>query len=376
LLALLGTVILGASRPCHGQPAQDLFDRWDRNGDGKLTRDELPQGARPNFDRADANDDGVISREEDAAFRNRRPAGARRQPARPDPFRAPEGVRLVPDLPYAGNDNPRQCLDLLLPEDPKGNDPLPVVVWIHGGAWRGGDKRGGIRQLADLIASGNYAGVSVAYRLSAEAVWPAQIHDCKAAIRWIRANANKHSLDPQRIGVWGSSAGGHLVAMLGTSGGVQQLEGDLGPHTDQQSPVRCVVDFFGPSELLTMGQYPSRIKHDAAQSPESRLVGGPLQERKEAARSASPITYVSGDDPPFLIVHGTEDPAVPFNQSERLEAALRSAGADVTFVKVLGGGHGGFRSPELLRRVALFFDKHLRDRDVQISADPIRPGQQ
>ncbi len=374
-LALVGMVILAANRPCPGQQGQDLFDRWDRNGDGKLTRDELPEKARPNFDRADTNGDGVISREEDAAFRNRRPAEPQRQAGRPNPFQPPEGVRLVPDVPYAGNDNPRQQVDLLLPEEPKGDAPLPVVVWIHGGAWRGGDKRGGIRQLADLVASGNYAGVSVAYRLSAEAVWPAQIHDCKAAIRWIRAHAEKHNLDPQRIGVWGSSAGGHLVAMLGTSANVQQLEGDLGPHTDQKSTVRCVVDFFGPSELLSMGQYPSRIDHDAAESPESRLVGGPLQERKEAARNASPITYVSGDDPPFLIVHGTEDPAVPFNQSERLEAALRAAGVDVTFIKVQGGGHGGFRSPELLRRVALFFDKHLRDRDVAISADPIRPGQ-
>jgi acetyl esterase/lipase len=375
-LILLGAAILSAGGRCGAQQRQTLFDRWDRNADGKLTPDELPEQARPNFDRVDTNADGTISREEDAAFRKRRQPKAAPQRPLPDQSQPPEGVRLLRDLPYAGNDNPRQCVDLLLPEKPTSDRPLPVLVWIHGGAWRGGDKRGGIRQLGDLVASGNYAGASVAYRLSAEAVWPAQIHDCKAAIRWIRANADKHGLDPQRIGVWGSSAGGHLVAMLGTSGGAAPLEGDLGPHTHQKSTVRCVVDFFGPSELLSMSQYASRIDHDAAESPESRLVGGPLQQRKEAARSASPITYVSKDDPPFLIVHGTEDPLVPFNQSERLEAALRTAGGEVTFIKVEGGGHGGFRSPELSRRVELFFDKHLRDREVEISDEPIRPGQQ
>ncbi len=166
--------------------------------------------------------------------------------------------------------------------------------------------------------------------------------------------------------------GGHLVAMLGTSGGVESLEGDLGEHTGQKSTVRCVVDHFGPSELLTMGQYPGRMDHDSPQSPESRLLGGPIQKRKEAARSGSPVTYVSADDPPFLIVHGTDDLTVPFNQSERLEAGLRAAGVDATLIRIEGGGHGGFRTPALLPRVRRFFDKHLRGRDVPISDEPIR----
>jgi acetyl esterase/lipase len=381
---LAGVLAFCLSEPCWAQDQRPgPFDRWDRNGDGKLTRDELPEAIRGNFDRVDADGDGVISREEDAAFRGRRRPGAKqpgrpdaKRPGRPGTMRTPQGVRLQPDVPYAGTDNPRQRVDLVLPEQPKGDGPLPVVVWIHGGGWQSGDKRGGIRQLGDLVASGDYAGVSVGYRLSGEAVWPAQVHDCKAAIRWVRANAKKHNVDPQRIGVWGSSAGGHLVAMLGTSGGVESLEGELGEHTDQSSEVRCVVDYYGPTELLSMGQYPSRIDHDAPASPESRLVGGPLQQRKEAARSASPITYVSADDPPFLIVHGTDDQAVPFNQSERLAAALAEAGVEVTFVKVEGGGHGGFRSPELVRRVRLFFDKHLRRQGVDVPDEPIRPGEE
>ncbi len=289
--------------------------------------------------------------------------------------RLPENVRAELNIPYAGTENPRQMLDLYLPSKPAADKPLPVVVWIHGGAWLGGNKSSGRGMLLPLVASGNYAGVSVAYRLSGEATWPAQIHDCKAAIRWVRAHAKQYNLDADHIGVWGSSAGGHLVAMLGTSGGVKQLEGTLGKHLDHDSRVTCVVDYFGPSDMLTMGKYPSQMKHDAPDSPESKLLGGPVQEMKEAARSASPTSYVSKDDPPFLIVHGDKDPLVPHNQSVRLAAGLRKVGVDVTFITIRGGGHGGFRSPELTGRVHRFFDKHLRGQDVEISAEAIRQGQ-
>jgi len=359
-----------AERP---RPSIDaIFNRLDKNHDGKLSRDELPEPIRRNFDRVDADGDGAITREEDAAFRRRRrQAGAPIRPATPPRPRLSDAVRFEPDIPYADTDNPRQKLDLLLPKTPADDKPLPVVVWIHGGAWRAGDKRSGLGKLSQYVASGDYAGVSVGYRLTGEAIWPAQIHDCKAAIRWIRGNAQKYNLDPQRIGVWGSSAGGHLVAMLGTSGDVKQLEGDLGRHADQSSRVTCVVDYFGPTDLLSMGRYPSRMDHDAANSPESLLVGGPLQQTQQAARSASPTTYVSKDDPPFLIVHGDKDPLVPHDQSVRLDEALQEAGVDVLLITVEGAGHGGFRGEELPRRVKQFFDKHLRGREAEISAEPI-----
>jgi acetyl esterase/lipase len=284
----------------------------------------------------------------------------------------PEGVRVEKDIPYAGTKNPRQMLDVILPRSSKGDKPLPVVVNIHGGAFKMGDKSMGALDLADLVAGGDYAGVTINYRLSGEAVWPAQIHDCKAAIRWVRANAAKYHFDPDRIAVIGSSAGGHLAAMLGTSGGVAELEGDLGPYKETSSKVRCVVDQFGPSDLLAMGQYPGLIKHDAPDSPESELIGGALQTHKAAARSASPITYVSPDDPPFLILHGSQDPLVPFNQSERLAKALKDAGVACAFVKVVGAGHGRFRSPEVPRRFQQFFAKYLRDAPVDaISEEPI-----
>ncbi len=284
----------------------------------------------------------------------------------------PEGVRVEKDIPYAGTKNPRQTLDLLLPKTPNGGKPLPVIVNIHGGAFRSGDKSMGVREVADLVESGDYAAASINYRLSGEATWPAQIHDVKAAIRWIRANAAKYGLDPDRIGVIGASAGGHLAAMLGTGGGVADLEGDVGPHRGVSGRVRCVVDQFGPSDLLTMSDYPGRIDHNAPDSPESLLIGGAIQAHKDKARAASPITYVTAEDPPFLIFHGSEDPLVPFNQSERLAQALKAAGVSCTFVKVTGAGHGGFRSPEVGRRIRQFLDKHLRDQSVgEVPATPI-----
>lgn len=297
---------------------------------------------------------------------------AQPRPGQPVPLRLPESVRLEADLPYADTDNPRQRLDLLLPKQPADDKPLPVVAFIHGGAWRAGDKRGGVGQVAPLVASGQFAGVSIGYRLSDEAIWPAQIHDCKAAIRWVRAHAKQYNLNADKIAVWGSSAGGHLVAMLGTSGGVKELEGTLGKHLDQSSRVTCVVDFFGPTDLLAMGKYPSRIPHDEANSPESRLVGGPVQETQAAAKSASPVTYVSKDDPPFLLMHGSEDPLVPYNQSERLAEALTKAGCEPIFVKVQGAGHG-FGGPQVARRVEQFLQKHLRGQNVKVSDEPITP---
>ncbi len=362
---------LSQERPTAGE----FFKRLDVDNNGKLTREELPERIRGNFDRVDTDNDGFISPKENAAVMNRQ-----RQPQRQPQRRSssaergsqiPDAIRAEMDIPYAGTANPRQKLDLLLPKQRVDEKPLPVIVWIHGGAWRAGDKRSGLGNLAKYVASGRYAGVSVAYRLTGEAIWPTQIHDCKAAIRWIRAHAQKYNLDDKKIAVWGSSAGGHLVALLGTSGGVTELEGTLGDFADQESRVTCVVDYFGPSELAAMGKYPSRMDHDAADSPESKLVGGPVQEMKKAARSASATTYVTKDDPPFLIVHGDEDPLVPHNQSVRLHDLLKQSGCDATLITITGGGHGGFNSEELDRRVEQFLDKHLRGKAAVISPEPI-----
>jgi acetyl esterase/lipase len=371
LCAIAALVV--AVAPAWAQEPDERFRRLDRNGDGKLSRDELPEAVRANFDRIDTNGDGSISPAENAAFlRGRAGLGKAAQAG----FRVPDTMQHIADVPYAATDNPRQQLDLLLPKEKKGNGRLPVVVLIHGGAWMGGDRKSGLPMLAAVVAGGEYAGVTVGYRLSGEATWPAQIHDCKAAIRWVRANASQYQLDPDKIGVAGGSAGGHLVAMLGTTGDDPSLEGTLGKHLGISTKVQCVVDQFGPSDLLTIGKAPSSIKHDAPDSPESRLLGGPVQSKPDAARDASPVTHVSADDPPFLVIHGTSDNVVPFDQSKRMVDALRKAGVSTVFIPVAGGGHGNFRTPEVARRVRLFFDKHLRGKDVTVPDDAIPAGQE
>ncbi len=281
--------------------------------------------------------------------------------------RVPDSVQLVADVPYADSDNRRQTLDLLVPKA-ESDKPRPVIAFIHGGAWRAGDKRQALPRVARFASSGEYAAVSIGYRLSGEAQWPAQIHDCKAAIRWIKANAEKYNLDPDKIGVWGTSAGGHLVAVLGTSGGVEAMDGSLGPHTDQSTNVACVADFFGPTDFLKMteGALPSsRFDHDSPQSPESLLIGGAIHDHPEKVATANPITYITDDDPPFLIVHGSADPTVPFNQSQLIHAALQEAKVPTTLVTIEGGGHGRGFPPETNNLVRRFFDHHLRGQESE-----------
>ncbi|MCX5676878.1 MAG: alpha/beta hydrolase [Planctomycetota bacterium] len=266
------------------------------------------------------------------------------------------GVKAMRDLEYAKPGGKPQLLDLFVPE--KADGPLPLIVWIHGGAWLGGSKNG--TPAMGQLRRG-YAVASINYRLSQEAIFPAQIHDCKAAIRWLRAHAKEYNIDPKRIGVWGSSAGGHLVALVGTSGDVKELEGDEG-NLDQSSRVQAVCDWFGPTDFCQMAAHAmpdSKLDHDAAGSPESKLIGGPIQENKDKVAKANPITYVSKDDPPFLIMHGDKDPLVPHHQSEILAEALRKAGVQVTFETVKGAGHG-FGGPEVTKTVEEFFDKHLK----------------
>ncbi|MEO1527746.1 MAG: alpha/beta hydrolase [Planctomycetota bacterium] len=295
-------------------------------------------------------------------------SSAQSQVVRP---KLPKSVRLEADIPYAETEHPRQRLNLLLPKQRADSQLLPVIAYIHGGAWLAGDRVGGHRRLAAYVSSGKYVGVSIGYRLTRDAVWPAQIHDCKAAIRWIRANAEKYQLDPDRIGVIGDSAGGHLVSMLGTSGGVAALEGNLGAHTDISSRVQCVIDDYGPSDLPAMKDYPSRLDHDGANSPEGRLVGGRVSEKVEMAKEASPIQYVTVDDPPILIIHGSNDMVVPYNQSVRFAAALEKSGVTSALVTVDGGGHGGFRNPEVRKREQAFFESHLRGKQQSFDAETI-----
>jgi acetyl esterase/lipase len=281
--------------------------------------------------------------------------------------RLPEGLVYERDIEYGKGGEVSLKLDVIRPKEDR-EKARPVIVWIHGGGWQNGNKASGAGRLAPFVSSGDYAGVSVGYRLSGVATWPAQIHDCKAAIRWVRANAKKYNFDPDKIGVWGSSAGGHLVSLLGTSGDVKELEGENG-SSGWSSRVACVVDFCGPSDFLAFGKESPRMNTPG--QPVFKLFGGPLGEHEAAAKAASPVTHVSKDDPPFLIMHGTADNTVPISQADLFNAALTKASVDSTYVKIDAGGHG-FGGPEVQARVKAFFDKRLLGKDVAVSGEAIR----
>ncbi|WP_255603930.1 alpha/beta hydrolase [Oscillochloris sp. ZM17-4] len=259
-----------------------------------------------------------------------------------------------------------QKLDLYIPE---GAGPFPVVVSIHGGGFMMGDKADpmGTSGVDQLLAAG-YAVAATNYRLSGEALAPAQIQDLKAAVRFLRASAATYALDPAHIAAWGGSAGGSLAALLGTSCGVAELEGaDLG-NADQSSCVQAVVDWFGPIDFLQMDQQFAGTScpqtHDAADSPESQLLGAAIQTVPDKAKMVNAITYVSATSPPFLIQHGTADCNVPPQQGQLLYDALVPAiGADmVTLNFIEGAGHGGaeFLSDANMQALIGFLDAHLK----------------
>lgn len=265
----------------------------------------------------------------------------------------PKGATVHRNLAYVTNGHAQQKLDLYLP---KTNDKVPLIIFIHGGAFRGGDKssENPTRFLAD-----GYAVASLNYRLSPVAIFPAQIEDCKAAVRWLRSNAATYKLDADRFGAWGTSAGGHLVAMLGTTGDTRIF--DVGENLEVSSRVQAVADWFGPTDFLQMDAHrlPNGMAHDPPGSPESRLIGGPIQRNKEKAVSANPITYITSSAPPFLIVHGDADRLVPYHQSELLEAALKRAGVPVSLIIVKGAGHG-VRNAATDEKRKQFFAKYLK----------------
>jgi len=274
-------------------------------------------------------------------------------------------MQVDKDLVFANINGRRLLLDLYRPEKYKA--PLPVIVWIFGGAFRI-DNRLNSAHRATWLTHHGYAVAVIDYRLSGEALFPAQVHDCKAAIRWLRANAETHNLDKTRFGAMGPSSGSYLSTMLGVTSGVDSLEGELG-NDGESSTVQAVVDLFGPSDFLKMDEarLPDGQWHYPADSPESQLLGAPIMEVPEKVREANPITYVNASAPPFLILHGTEDLLVPVNQSELLYEALKRAGVDVTFYKLVGAGHGfpqfGAESglnPLVEAMILAFFNKYLK----------------
>lgn len=273
--------------------------------------------------------------------------------AQKGPAKLPAGVTLEKDVAYGPHE--RQKLDVFVPA---GDGPFPIVVWVHGGGWQGGSKENA-PQVLRMMPQG-YAAASINYRLSQHAVYPAQIHDAKAAIRYLRANAKKYKIDPDRIGVMGGSAGGHLVALLGTTGDVKELEGDIG-NKDVSSRVQAVCNLFGPTDLIKLAEI-SNIK-DSPKSPITALLGGTVQEKKDLANKANPITYATKDDAPILMLHGDKDALVPHSQSEILHDAMKKVGVESTLIVIPGAGHGnGVATPDTLAKVDAFLAKHLKSK--------------
>ena len=263
----------------------------------------------------------------------------------------PQGVETFEDLSYAEVDGRQLALDLARP---KGEGPFPAIVAIHGGAWRAGDKAD-LRDLIFQYAEAGYVAASPQYRFCPEHTFPAQVVDVKAAVRWLREHAGEYGIDPDRIGAVGFSAGGHLALMLGVTDADDGLEGDV--ESDATSArVQAVVNFFGPTDLAA----------DDLPAPTVPLrddfIGGSPEEKPEETERASPLTFVTEDDPPILTFQGTDDPLVPPTQATALAEAMTAAGVEGRVELLIGAGHG-WGEPDLSRTRALtlrFFGRHLK----------------
>jgi acetyl esterase/lipase len=283
----------------------------------------------------------------------------------PAPTETSTPPQVFSDLSYAGLSE-SQRLDLYIPA---GGGPFPLVIYVHGGGWILGDKLEPYSNgIADFLVQRGFGFASLNYRLSDEAKFPAQVHDVKAAVRWLRAHADEFALDPNRFAAWGDSAGGNLVAMLGTSCRVATLEGSELGSPEQSSCVQAVVDWFGPMDFLKIdAQFAGTTcpqNHSQGNSIESDYLGTPILKAQELVMAANPVTYISSDEPPFLIQHGTADCVVPLQQSQQLYDALAAANDPGKMVlnTLQGAAHGGaeFQSPANLGFVLAFLQMHLR----------------
>jgi len=268
---------------------------------------------------------------------------------------AAQDVHKLADLQYAEADGQALRLDLYQPSEPHA----PLVVWLHGGRWEVGSKER--MPLGGLVAHG-YAIASLDFRPASRAPFPGQVHDIKAALRYLRARAPDYGYDATRIGILGESSGGHLAALVGMTNGHPELEGSLGEHLGVSSEVHAIVSYFGASDLLTIlaqsTPYGLGIREPALKT----LLGALPNENEALARLASPVFQVDARDPPLLLLHGDQDPQMPINQSHELEGAYERAGLDARLIVLHGAGHGGaaFFDAERINLVAAFLDEHLR----------------
>jgi acetyl esterase/lipase len=263
----------------------------------------------------------------------------------------PDGVTFTRDIEFSNPDNQHLQVNLA---QPKGDGPFPAIVCIHGGGFRAG-KRESYDKLCLTLAQHGYVAITVTYRLAPMYQFPAAVQDCKTAVRWLRANAAKYHVDPKRIGTTGGSAGGHLVQFLGVTAGVPEFEGE--GYKDQSSAVSCVVNYYGPSDLSK--SYGASV--DAAEVL-PLFFGGDLSTKRREHIVGSPLYWATPDAAPTLIVHGTKDDHVAFEQATWMVDRLKACMVEVELLPLEGAGHG-FKGPDAEKAEAAmlaFFDKHLK----------------
>lgn len=243
---------------------------------------------------------------------------------------------IIRDVEFARVGDQPLKLDLYIPDGGKSKPPL--IVYVHGGAWRAGSKSE--MPLGKLVAKG-FAVASVDYRLSIAAPFPAQVQDIKAAIRFLRAKGRDYGVESKQIAVAGSSAGGHLAALVGVTNGVSQLEGTVGEHLQESSAVQFIISLYGASDLQTILSQSTPHGLSVRVPALQLLLGGQPTEKPDLARLASPVTHVEPSDPPLLLIHGDEDPQMPPEQSRELQQAYQAAGLPVHLEVIHGGKHGG-----------------------------------
>ena len=269
---------------------------------------------------------------------------------------APAGYRKLPDITFAKVDGQELKLDLYLPEGKQG---APLVVFVHGGGWSRGNR-------ADMplgnMAPAGFAFAGIDYRLSPVARFPAQAHDIKAAIRFLRAKQAEYGYDASRVAIAGSSAGAHLALLVGVTNGNKELEGTVGGNLDQSSDVQAILSYYGASNFLTILKQSTPYGLGVRTPALQLLLGGQPEDEEALAKLASPVFHLDANDPPMLLLHGDQDPQMPINQSLEMYGAYRQLGLDAEFLPVYQAPHGGkkFHEGEALKAATEFLKKHLR----------------
>lgn len=269
---------------------------------------------------------------------------------------APAGYRKLADLPFAEVDGHRLALDLYLPEGKQG---APLVVFVHGGGWQRGSRD---EMPLGAMAPAGFAFASVDYRLSPVARFPAQAHDIKAAIRFLRAKQGEYGYDASRVAIVGTSAGAHLAILVGVTNGHKELEGAVGGNLDQSSDVQAILSYYGASNLMTILKQSTPFGLGVREPALDLLLGGQPDQKEELAKLASPVFHLDANDPPLLLLHGDQDPQMPVNQSLELYGAYREKGLDAEFLPVYQAAHGGrkFHEGGQLKAATAFLKKNLR----------------